>query len=144
METEHIFFFSEGIDFEVHEPARVAAWLTRLATEKGREIETLNYIFLSDEDLHAMNVEHLGHDDYTDIISFPLHDDDTQPLLCDFFISVDRVQDNAQDLGIPFKDELHRVMAHGLLHMLGYNDIEDEEELQMRAAEDYALSLRGF
>jgi probable rRNA maturation factor len=144
MENEHIFFFSEGVDFEVHEPARVCAWLTRLAREKGREIETLNYVFLSDEDLHEMNVQHLGHHDYTDIISFPLHDGPDDALLCDFFISVDRIQDNAKEFGVPFKDELHRVMAHGLLHMLGYNDIEDEEERQMRAAEDYALSLRGF
>lgn len=144
MEHDAIFFFSEGIDFEVQEPERVAAWLTRLAEEKGRDIETLNYIFLSDEALHAMNVEHLGHDDYTDIISFPLHDGPDDPLLCDFFISVDRVQDNATELGIPFKDELHRVMAHGLLHMLGYDDIEDEAEIEMRGAEDYALSLRGF
>jgi probable rRNA maturation factor len=144
MENDSIFFFSEGIDFEVQEPARVAAWLTLLAEEKGRSIETLNYIFLSDEALHAMNVEHLGHDDYTDIISFPLHDGPDDPLLCDFFISVERVQDNASELGIPFKDELHRVMAHGLLHMLGYDDIEDEAEIEMRGAEDYALSLRGF
>jgi probable rRNA maturation factor len=144
MESESIFFFSEGIDFEVQEPELVAAWLKKLAAEKGRRIDTLNYVFLSDEGLHQINVEHLGHDDYTDIISFPLHDGSEDPLLCDFFISVERIQDNAVGLGLTFKDELHRVMAHGLLHMLGYDDVEDDAETEMRAAEDYALSLRGF
>jgi probable rRNA maturation factor len=90
-----------------------------------------------------MNVEYLAHDTLTDIITFD-NSDDADILEGDIFISVDRVKENAHDLGITFRDELHRVMIHGVLHLLGYQDKDLLSQTAMRKKEDYCLSLRAF
>jgi rRNA maturation RNase YbeY len=99
---------------------------------------------LSDEALWRMNVEHLNHDTYTDIITFVLNEPEETELLVDMYISVERVQENAKTLGIEFRNELHRVMVHGMLHAMGMTDKDPESEAAMREAEDLALSLREF
>jgi rRNA maturation RNase YbeY len=88
-------------------------------------------------------VEYLNHDTLTDIITFD-NADDSEVLEGDIFISVERVADNAKDLNISFRDELHRVMIHGVLHLLGYHDKDLLSQTAMRRKEDYCLSLRGF
>ncbi|MDP5169450.1 MAG: rRNA maturation RNase YbeY [Bacteroidia bacterium] len=140
---EQIFFFSEETDFELLNQEAVAAWLGGLISAAGAELESISYIFCSDDYLLEINKEHLDHDYYTDIITFPLHDEGA-PIMSDIFVSVDRVADNAEQLGISFKDELHRVMAHGILHLLGHDDHDPEKVLLMRAAEENALSQRDF
>lgn len=87
-----------------------------------------------------MNVEYLDHDTLTDIITFPY---EAFPLVSgDMFISTERVADNAKDLGTKFTDELHRVIIHGILHLCGQRDKTDEQAAEMRALEEWALSLR--
>jgi len=87
-----------------------------------------------------MNNSNLAHDEYTDILTFSLSEKD-QPLEADIFISVDRVKDNAKSHGESFEDELHRVIVHGMLHLLGYNDKTEDEKIQMRQKESSYLSL---
>ena len=103
----------------------------------------LTYIFCSDEYLHKLNVEYLDHDTLTDVITFD-NADDSDILEGDIFISVERVAENAKELGHSFRDELHRVMIHGVLHLLGYHDKDLLAQTAMRKKEDYCLSLRTF
>ena len=88
-----------------------------------------------------MNIELLGHDFYTDIITFPLNECETI-LSAEFHISVDRIRENAITFNRSFKDELHRVMAHGVLHLIGFNDLSEEESMIMREQEENCLSMR--
>lgn len=115
------------------------SWLNNVARKGGRFIENISYIFCSDEYLLDMNIRYLGHDYYTDIITFPYHEGDQ--LSGDMFISVDRVRDNAAEYGVDFETELRRVMVHGLLHLMGYGDKTAEDVLIMRAKEDECLQM---
>ena len=100
----------------------------------------MNYIFCSDDYLHAINLEYLQHDTLTDIITFPYAE---FPLVSgDLFISTERVADNAAEFGELYPDELHRVMIHGVLHLLGQGDKVEADAQAMREAEQWALSLR--
>jgi rRNA maturation RNase YbeY len=113
-------------------------WVDTVVCEEGFSIGEINYIFCDDEYLHKLNVEYLQHDTLTDVISF----DNTLGKLIsgDIYISVERVTDNAKDFNVSFLDELHRVMIHGVLHYMGYKDKTQEDKLNMRRAEDKALS----
>ena len=123
------------------EMAGVKEWINDFVTKYGKEVGELYYSFCSDEYLYKMNVELLGHDFYTDIITFPLNDCE-QILSAEFHISIDRIRENATTFGRSFKDELHRVMAHGVLHLIGFDDLCEEDEAEMRRQEDKCLSMR--
>lgn len=113
-------------------------WLTELAADRGYEIDSLSYIFCTDEYLLQMNNQFLQHDYYTDIITFPLGD--TQFVVnAECYLSVDRIRDNAKANGTTFVSELRRVMAHGLLHLIGEDDKTPEADKAMRKAESIAL-----
>ena len=135
-----IHFFSEEIDFLLEDEKLVEAWIVDLIKQNQRLIQELNIVFVSDEYLLEMNQKHLDHDYYTDILTFAYEEN---PVYADIFISIDRVKDNATQLQFPFKQELHRVIAHGVLHILGYDDHEENDISEMRAQEEYALSLRS-
>ena len=107
------------------------------------QLGELTFIFCSDEYLHKINLEYLDHDTYTDIITFDNADEDGT-IEGDIFVSVERVKENAADLKIPFEDELHRVLIHGVLHLLGHDDTTPELKAAMRKEEDKCLSLRSF
>lgn len=124
----------------IEEIKGVRKWIREFARTYGKEVGELHYTLCSDEYLYKMNVDILGHDFYTDIITFPLCEDDI--VSGEFYISVDRIKDNANTFNRSFKDELHRVMAHGVLHLMGFDDLSDEEEAEMRRQEDFCLSLR--
>lgn len=115
------------------------AFLVQLAREEGKELDTVNYIFCSDDFLLQINQEQLNHDTYTDIITFP-YSGKGEPLVSDIFISVDRVRENAQTFCVSFAEELCRVIFHGLLHLCGYNDKTKAHQKEMRWREDYWLS----
>jgi len=102
----------------------------------------VNYIFTNDARLHEINLQYLGHDTLTDIITFDYVEN--KRVSGDVFISVDRVVENAKKFSQTRRNELHRVMVHGLLHLLEYPDKTKEEKRQMIAKEDYCLSLRNF
>ncbi|MHA6248593.1 rRNA maturation RNase YbeY [Pontibacter sp. CAU 1760] len=141
---EHpIEFFSEDIDFELDNADQISDWIADIIEEHEQELNNLTYVFCSDDYLHQINVEYLDHDTLTDIITFNNADEDGI-VEGDVFISVDRVRDNAFDLGVPFHDELHRVIIHGVLHLLGFKDKSDVDAELMRKQEDSSLSLRKF
>jgi probable rRNA maturation factor len=117
----------------------LAEKLEQIAKSYGSKIETLTYIFCSDEYLLEINKEHLNHDYYTDIITFPYQQG--KIIESDIFISVDRVNENAQELGIDNKIEMYRVISHGLLHLIGFGDKTEEDAIKMRAAEDEAIAI---
>lgn len=141
MSTRSIYFFSEGISFTLKQKARIREWIGKVALHHGFTLGALNYIFVSDEHLLEMNKAHLQHDYYTDILTFPLESPDSRRISGDIYISIDRVQENAVTASVAFDDELHRVMIHGVLHLMGFDDHGNEEKA-MREREDHALTLR--
>ena len=126
-------------DFELSDENYITNWIQKVVELHQGSITEINYIFCDDEYLLEINKQYLDHDYYTDIITFD--NSIGKKLESDIFISVDRVGDNAKELSIEFKQELHRVIIHGILHLLGYKDKSPEEEKQMRKLEDEALAL---
>ena len=126
--------------FELEDEDFYTRWISGVIARAECEVGELCYTFCSDEQLLKLNIEYLNHDTYTDIISFDYRED--YIISGEMFISVDRVAENARHLGEDFKEELDRVMVHGVLHYLGYKDKTPEEALEMRAAEERALALR--
>lgn len=131
-----ISFFFEDITFELPDQQTLVDWILSVAEKEGKPVYELNFIFCSDEYLRQVNIEHLQHDYYTDIITFPYTEGAVHG---DIFISADRVGENAKLHGVSFLHELHRVMAHGVLHLAGYGDKTPEEVEIMRAKEDFYL-----
>ena len=136
-------YLTEDFDFTLPNQEEVSTWLHQIITEHKFELENLTYVFCSDEYLLNINQEYLNHDTLTDIITFN-NADEKGIIESDIFISIPRVQENAEQLIISFPDELHRVMVHGVLHLLGYDDRSADLKQQMRDKEDYYLSLRNF
>lgn len=136
-----ITFYSET-DFELEEKIQVSKWLEFCIHQENNELGDICYIFCDDNYLLEKNIKYLNHNTLTDIISFDYSLEDF--ISGDIFISVERVAENAVDLSLTYKEELHRVMVHGILHFCGYNDKSEEETKLMRLREDYYLSLRTF
>lgn len=133
-----VVFFSEDIDFELSNSVAVVRWIQSVITREACTLDFLNFIFCSDTHLHRMNLEYLQHDDLTDVITFPYAD---PPVIQgDIFISIDRVRENAGIFNVPFDQELHRVMIHGVLHLCGYLDKKPEERSTMKLKEEEALN----
>lgn len=135
-----IHFFTEDISFELPEKLRRKRWLKNLAAEGGFKINELTYVFCSDAYLLQLNVDYLKHDTYTDIITFD-HSEKQKVIEGDIFISIERVRENAQHLAIEEEQEFTRVLAHGLLHLMGYKDKTKQEASLMRSKEDEAIEL---
>ena len=140
MDNDIIYNF---IDIEIPDfnPEFFSLWLKRIVVDHDWELGDLSYIFCSDDYLLDMNREHLNHDYYTDIITFNYNEGVS--LSGDLFISYDRVVDNARDLGTDHFDELCRVMAHGVLHLLGFDDKTEKDVEQMRDKENECLIKRN-
>ena len=143
MLEENIDFETEDIHFELTNYQQVKAWISQVIHNHNYELEALTFIFCSDDYLHKINVEYLDHDTLTDIITFD-NADEEGTIEGDIFVSVERVKENAAELKIPFEDELHRVLIHGVLHLLGHDDTTPELKAAMRKEEDKCLSLRSF
>lgn len=135
-----IYFFSEEINFELKEKLNRKRWLKNIATKAGFNIKELNYVFCSDEYLYQINLEYLNHETYTDIITFDNSEKEFD-LSGDIFISIDRVNENAKTHNQEIETELSRVLAHGLLHLMGYKDKTKEESALMRQKEEESISL---
>jgi rRNA maturation RNase YbeY len=136
-----ILFSIHEVEFKLKDQQLLRDWLTKVAAAHKAAIASLNYIFVSDEFLLNMNQEFLQHDTLTDIITFPDDTSKSDAIVGEIYISVERVKENAVEFGVDFLIELHRVMAHGLLHLLGFKDKSTKEQKEMRAAEDAALVL---
>ncbi|MBK8849258.1 MAG: rRNA maturation RNase YbeY [Saprospiraceae bacterium] len=138
MEETVLFHEEDAILPAYFDPALTQTWLENLAREHGSSIAQLNYIFCSDEYLLNINQEYLQHDDYTDIITFPYQQGAT--VESDIFISLERVKENAAQFSEgDEKQELLRVIAHGLLHLIGFGDKKEEDVQKMRDAENKAI-----
>lgn len=124
-----------ALDFD-----EVRSWITSVVTDACYRVGELHYYFCSDEALLEINRQRLGHDFYTDIVTFPLGDCD-EVISSEFCLSLDRIQENAETFGRSYASELHRVMIHGVLHLVGFDDLTDAEEQQMREKEEQCLSL---
>ena len=133
-------YFFEETDFKFKNRRLNNAWLKTVAGSEIKKLGDINIIFCSDNYILDVNQRYLQHDYFTDIITFDYCEGDV--LSGDLFISVDSVKENSIEYGTDFKDELNRVIIHGLLHLIGYDDHTVEETAVMRMKENYYLSLR--
>ena len=131
-------FFSEEIPFKQPHSLKTSKWIKTISKSEGYEIGDLNYIFCSDDYLLEINKQYLDHDYYTDIITFDNSEEEGK-LEGDIYVSIDRVRENAENLGISFDTELRRVLIHGLLHLIGFEDTDENLKSEMRAKEDECL-----
>ena len=136
-----IHFFEEDTSFKPVEQAKLRQWIDATVTDHNRSIGEINYIFTSDSYLLDINKQYLNHNTFTDIITFNNSQSD-ESIEADIFISIDRVRENATKFRVSFEDELHRVMIHGVLHLLGHDDKTEPEKLEMRKKENHYLALR--
>ena len=132
-------FAVQNIDFELPEPQKVRQWVAKVVQRRGKHVGNLSYLFCDDEHILEVNRQFLDHDTYTDIITFDYVAADL--ISGDILISVDRVGENARTYGVPFEQELHRVVIHGVLHLLGQGDKSPDEAAEMRRQEAEALVL---
>lgn len=138
-----ICFFTEDISFVLKNKTAIRNWIDRAVKAESYRLGELNFIFCSDAYLLEINQGYLNHDTYTDIITFD-NSDTAGTVTGDVFISVERIKENAQKFGVPERDEVERVIIHGVLHLMGYTDKSKEKKAQMTAKENEYLSLRGF
>ena len=131
--------FVYNTDFELSNKEQVSDWVLRVINSKGYKLGNLVYAFFNDEDLKDLNIRFLKHDYYTDVISFDESSD--QVVSGNIAISVDRVKENATQMGVDFEEEMHRVIIHGVLHFIGFNDKTSLEKKEIREQEALALSM---
>ena len=134
-------YFQEDIRFELKQKMQNNRWLKMVAGSEMRRLGAINIIFCSDNYILDVNMKYLQHDYFTDIITFDYCEKDV--LSGDLFISIDSVRENAQFYGTEFADELNRVMVHGLLHLIGYDDHSEADIAVMRQKENYYLGMRA-
>ena len=135
MSIEYVYNTSFSLDNE----NKVSKWLKKAVETEGFSVGDVVYAFFNDNDLKDLNVKHLNHDFFTDVISF--NDSKNDVLSGNIAISVDRVKENSIKFKTSFNDEMMRVMVHGLLHFMGYDDSSEEETLLMRNKEDDNLKM---
>ncbi len=139
-----IHFHTEETSFTLKNKNILKKWISSIVKKNKREIKELNFIFCSDEFLLKMNKQYLQHDTYTDIITFDYSlDDKRQAISGDIFISIERVQENAEKFSKSFEQELHRVIIHGTLHLLGYKDKTKAAKAEMTRQEELCLKELG-
>ena len=137
-----ISYFFEDTAFQFRKKTLNNKWLRLVAESEIRRVGQINIIFCSDNYILDVNQQYLQHDYFTDIITFDYCEGDR--LSGDLFISVDTVRENSVEYGTEFDDELNRVIVHGVLHLIGYDDHNDSDIAEMRKKEDYYLSLRDL
>lgn len=133
-------FHSENIKFILKNKSALKTWITSVIVKKKKIAGEINFIFCSDDYLLDINKQYLKHDTYTDIVTFDYTKEaPNQAVSGDIFISVERVEENAERFSKTFENELHRVMIHGVLHLLGYKDKTKTAKEEMRKQEDLCL-----
>jgi len=125
--------------FNIDREERVKSWIQKVVDREGATINQLVYVFCEDEKLLDLNMKFLNHNTYTDILTFPY--DDSEGIHADIYISIPRVKENAKMYGVGEQEELRRVMVHGVLHLLGYNDHSKEDKQAMRQLEEDKLKM---
>ncbi len=133
-----ICFFFQGVKINLVNRTQLKKYIGSIFKKEGKNLQFANYIFSTDKAVLEINRQFLSHDFYTDIITFDLSD--SNAIQAEIYISVDRVKDNAAQLGVSFKLELHRVIFHGVLHLCGYKDKNKGEIEKMRNREEFYLN----
>ena len=133
-------YHCEDIRFEFKGKTLNNKWLKMVAESEVKRLGDISIIFCSDPYILDINQRYLQHDYFTDIITFDYCEG--KVLSGDLFISIDTVRENAREYGTTFEEELNRVMVHGVLHLIGYDDHTPAEQQEMRGKEDYYLSIR--
>lgn len=131
--------FNYETEFQLDNEEAFTKWISAVIISENKNEGEINYIFCDDDYLHKINLEHLGHDTLTDIISFDYSIGNE--LHGDIFVSIERVKDNALDFEVSFDEELKRVLAHGVLHYCGYKDKSESDERIMRSKEDEKIAM---
>jgi len=131
--------FVYNVDFKLNNELTHKEWLVKAVNLEGYSLQNIVYAFFDDEALKQLNTKFLNHNYYTDVISF--NDSEDRSLKGNIAISIDRVKENAKEFSSSFDDELRRVMIHGLLHFMGYNDQTEDEIKAIRAKEEKMLRL---
>ena len=131
--------FNSEIDFRLDNEILFSNWISKVILSENKKEGDINYIFCDDEFILEINKQYLNHDYYTDIISFDYSVGNE--LHGDVFISIERVQENAEDFNVTFDEELKRVIIHGILHYCGYKDKSEEDEVAMRSKEDEKIKM---
>ena len=140
--SKTILFHNADTSYILKNKRIISSWITDTIKEEEKQLEEISYIFCTDDYLLKINQEHLDHDTYTDIITFDYTEDGI--ISSEIYISVDRVRENAKNLGVGALDEIHRVIIHGVLHLCGYKDKSDLQSQEMRGKENYYLGKRDF
>lgn len=138
-----IHFYSQDISFTLKKKNVIKEWIKTSIQAENQRLSDLTFVFCSDEYLLNINKSYLNHDTYTDIITFD-NSERGGLITGDIFISIERIRDNAAKFHVSETDELHRVMIHGVLHLLGYNDKNKQSKTMMTAKEDEYLKKRTF
>ncbi len=137
-----ISFLNADIGFNLPQKLITKRWINSVISSENKVKGDICFIFCSDNYLLKKNHQFLNHDTFTDIITFDYTEDNRGMISGDIFISIDRVKENSDNLNIPFENELHRVMIHGILHLMGYKDKTKAQKSLMRMKEDICLSLQ--
>jgi rRNA maturation RNase YbeY len=138
-----VYFFTEDISFTLKEKSKVRNWVKQTIQAEGKKLKELNFIFCSDNYLLEINQQYLKHDTFTDIVTFD-NSESSEIIIGDIFISIHRIKENANQYKVSEMDELHRVIIHGTLHLLGYKDKTKAHKTLMTSKEDHYLLLRDF
>lgn len=134
-----IYFSTENINFDLKCKMKVKRWISEIVKAQGKKVGDISYLFCDDAYLIEVNRAYLNHDTYTDIITFDYVEGST--VSGDIMISVERVKENAATFSTTFEQELHRVIIHGVLHLLGQADKSKADAAEMRKKEEAALAL---
>jgi probable rRNA maturation factor len=134
-------FFFQGVKVSLNNRTQLKNYIQSIFKKEAKELKSINYIFCTDKAVLEINRKFLAHDFYTDIITFDLSE--SHAVQAEIYISVDRVKDNAAQLGVSFKSEFHRVIFHGVLHLCGYKDKKKGEIEEMRRKEEFYLNKYG-
>jgi len=129
--------FHNEIEFVLQNQGEIQRWIKKVITSENKEMGEINYIFCSDEYLLERNIKYLDHNTLTDIITFNYCKG--KIITSDIMISIDRVKENSTIFDNSFSEELHRVMIHGILHLIGYDDKTEKEKILMREKENFYL-----
>ncbi|HNS17103.1 MAG TPA: rRNA maturation RNase YbeY [Bacteroidales bacterium] len=141
MTDNRIHFFLEGVSYPLRNKEKLRQWLDMVIISENESYHDINIILCTDEFLRQLNLTYLSHDHFTDVLTFDFSESE-QIASGDIYISLPRVKENAITFGVSVKDELHRVMVHGILHLAGYDDKRARDKKRMTEKENHYLSLR--
>jgi probable rRNA maturation factor len=141
MGYDNIQFFSEDITYTLRKKQAIRQWITETVNQEGKKTGYLNFIFCSDNYLQLFNQFYLHDQALTDVITFN-YSESEEVISGDVYMSLERIRENALKYHISLKDEIHRVMIHGVLHLVGYTDMSREQKKNMHRVEDKYLTLR--